>query len=411
MKSNHVGMIKNLAYSFFAYALPTAVLQFVVQPMIAKRIGAEANGQYLTLMSLNFFLVGITASVLNTVRLLQDKRYDEKKIKGDFNIFFLFYVLIIAILMPAGYAYYIKSIRWVDIGLYIAIGWLYLYHDYIFAQYRLKLQYNKILINNVIMVFGYGVGLLVFMLTSKWQFVFICAYLFTFVYDYCNTDYIKEPVRKTFLFNETLGLIIPLTVSSFLGSSVTYFDKLLLYPLLGGTSVSIYNTATIVGKILLMVSAPLSSVFLSYLVHENELKVDLRFKQYATIVALLIVGYATCVIVGDPLTSYLYPDWAFESQKLIPITVAASLFLLLGNCINTVIVRFFKAHLQIVIQSIHLALYLVLSLIGLKTYGLFGFCMGVMISNCIRLILIIVIIFRKPNTLFRTNNNINERRD
>ena len=76
-----------------SFALPTIVLQLIIQPAIANKIGAELNGQYLTLMSFNFFLIGITASVLNTVRLLQNGKYETYRYKGDFNGIYLFYVI------------------------------------------------------------------------------------------------------------------------------------------------------------------------------------------------------------------------------------------------------------------------------------------------------------------------------
>ena len=82
-------IIKNLCLSFLSYAMPTVVLQFVIQPLIASRLGGELNGQYLTLMSLNYFVIGITASVLNTVRMLQQEEYGKKSLVGDFNVFFL----------------------------------------------------------------------------------------------------------------------------------------------------------------------------------------------------------------------------------------------------------------------------------------------------------------------------------
>ena len=91
MRSSIKGVIKNLLFSFFSYALPLAVLQFVIQPIVAKKLGAELNGQYLTLMSANYFLVGITASVLNTVRMLQHDLYQKENCVGDFNIFFLIF--------------------------------------------------------------------------------------------------------------------------------------------------------------------------------------------------------------------------------------------------------------------------------------------------------------------------------
>ena len=246
------------------------------------------------------------------------------------------------------------------------------------------------------MVLGYVVGLLLFFHFLKWQLVFISAYIFSFVYDFSQTDFIREPVCKTPLFNDTIKLLVMLTISSILGSALTYFDKLLLYPMLGGSSVSIYNTASLIGKVLLLISAPMSSVFLSYLVQEDTIINRFRLKHYLSLVIFLILVYAICVIAGFPLTDYLYPNWSKESQQLIPITVAASLFFLLSNCINTVLIRFFKTYLQIILQGIHLAFYLGLSLIGLRFYGLLGFCVGVAASNLVRLLLVIITLRLKP---------------
>ena len=401
MRHKYIEFIKNLGYSFFSFALPTAVLQFVVQPIIANQLGAEENGQYLTLLSLNFFIVGVTATVLNTVRLLQDQKYRENGIAGDFNLIFLMYIVIIVLLMPAGMIYYTKTVNFISIFLYVIIGLLYLYHDYIYAQYRIKLQYNKILISNLILVLGYLIGLLLFMKTLKWYFVYVVSYFLSFVYDYSNTDFIKEPIKKTVLFNETIQILLTLTISNLLSSAITYFDKLLLYPLMGGASVSIYNSAAIVGKMLLMISAPLSSVFLSYLIQENKLKLNFKIKHCILLSVILLGLYVFCVLIGYPLTNLLYPNWSKESQQLIPFVVASSLFLLCGSCMNTILLRFFKTSLQLLIQSIHLLLYIFFSLIGLKLYGLYGFCLGVALSNLIRFIVVGINIIYKPRLFLK----------
>lgn len=375
--------------------MPTAVLQFIIQPIIAKQLGSELNGQYLTLMSLNYFMIGITASVLNTVRLLQQKQYDENNLRGDFNIFFCIYAVFIVIVMPLGYRYYTGSSNPVDLFLFVVISLLYLYHDYIFVQYRLKLQYNKILINNIILVAGYFLGLLAFREIRKWQIVIICAYALGAIYDFFNTDLIREPVRKTPLFQSTLKKTAMLTVSTALSSAITYCDKLLLYPVLGGTSVSVYNTASIVGKMLILVSAPLNSVLLSYIVRVDQLHLKFKKKQIVLFSLGLIAAYCLCVGIGFPLTDFLYPDWASTSQKYIPITVAASLFVFLGNLLNTVVIRFYKASFQVMIQAVNLVIYLLASLLCLHFWSLWGFCIGVAAAGLIKMVMLIVILFTK----------------
>lgn len=387
-------ILKNLFLSFFSFALPTVVLQFLVQPIIAKELGGEINGQYLTLISFNFFIIGLTASVLNMVRMLQNSKYQEEKLCGDFNIFFVFYIFLLLFILPIGYTYYTKIFNFLDIVLYILVGLLYLYHDYIFAEYRLKLQYKKILINNIILTFGYGISLYIFSFyIKKWQVVFIIPYSLSSIFDYFNTSFIKEPIVKTKLFKETSKKLRLLTCSTMLSSSTLYFDKLILYPLMGGISVSIYNTASLVGKILILVSSPLQSVLLSYLVQENDFKMKkITIKQIIVSIFILIIGYFCCLLVGYPFTYLLYPDWALDSQVFIPITVASSIFVLINNLINTIIIRFFNTLYQVIINSVDLIIYVSVALLLLHFYSLIGFCIGVLIANVIKTIILITIL-------------------
>ncbi len=397
-KSKAFDVIKNLFLSFLSYAMPTAVLQFIIQPILASRLGGELNGQYLTLMSLNYLIIGVTASVLNTTRMLQDKEYRERGLVGDFNIFFAVYAAVIIVVIPLGQYLYTGVFDIVEMLLCTVISLLYLYHDYIFAQYRIRMQFNKILINNILLVVGYFLGLGLFFLCGKWQVVVITAYAIGAVFDFFNTDFLREPIKKTPMFKQTLLKLLPLTVSMMLSSAMTYCDKLLLYPLLGGESVSIYNSASIVGKMLLMVSSPLSSVLLSYAIQVDTLKFKMGKKKILLGVAFLIVAYLACVLVGFPLTDLLYPDWADQSQKFIPITVAASLFTLLANVINTIVIRFYKPSFQIVLQCINLAVYLIAALVLWYFFSLMGFCLGVMIAGIVKMLLLaFILLFKKSN--------------
>ena len=217
------------------------------------------------------------------------------------------------------------------------------------------------------------------------------------IYDFVNTDFIREPIHITPLFKTTLSKIGSLTVANSLNSSITYFDKLLLYPILGGASVSIYNTASLVGKILILVSAPLNSLLLSYLVKMDSFNLKTVKRHLWKIVLVLITGYAFCVVIGYPLTSFLYPQWAEQSHIYIPITVAANLFILVGNLVNTILIRFYKTSFQMIVQAFNVTLYLVISLSFLRFWGLLGFSVGVATVAAIKMVVLIFIIIKMDN--------------
>ena len=390
-------ILLNVLYSFVSFAIPTAVLQFVIQPMLAKELGAEINGQYLTIMSAHYFFIGITATVLNHIRLLQQKEYEDSKLCGDFNVILLFYASLSLLFVPGVWFLCSKSLNLTDILLMVVVSWLYLYHDYIFAEYRLNLQYNKILINNILMSVGYVAGYVIFLCSYRWQWIFISAYIIPAVYDWFNTSFIREPLRITRLFPKTVQKVSVLTCSTALGSITSYCDKFILYPILGGTAVSIYYSASIVGKMLLLISSPLNSVLLSYLIKEKSLDRQKFWKRVPILVLLVAALYVGCILVGYPLTKHLYPIWAENAMRYIPLTVAASVFNLIASLVNTVLIRFYNLTYQVIIQIVSLIVYIIFTLSGLLLWGLPGFCIATAASALIKVLILIGVLILNHN--------------
>ena len=152
-----------------------------------------------------------------------------------------------------------------------------IYHDYITVQYRIELKFNKILINNIFLCLGYVIGLILFSnIIMYWQIVFIVAYGITFIYDMLNTNYIREPLKVTPLMRDTLHQYFLLMASTLLTTAVTYGDRLLLYPILDGTSVSVFSSAQLIGKMMQMLSTPITTFVLAYLVRKDEMRITIR---------------------------------------------------------------------------------------------------------------------------------------
>lgn len=373
-------VIVDLIYSTVSYAAPVFCLQFIVQPLIAQILGAEKNGLFLTIIALNYFIVNITATVLHTVRLLSNSKYEEENLKGDFNILWLAFTALNVIIMTVGVISYTNSSNIAEIVLSAAIVVLFMYHDYITVQYRVKLSYNKIFIDNMILCVGYFLGLGFLKLTGYWQFVFIAPYAASAVFNYFNTDFIREPFKITKLFKATSLKYLALAGSVALGTCVNYCDRLILYPLLGGEQVSIFTAASIMGKMLALVSTPLSNVILSYVVKIKDFKI--KFKKIYIVIAVagLIGAYFLMNAVSIPLLNFLYPEYSNESLAYVPLTTVLGLITLLTLISNTLVLRFSKPRWQIIANGTYLSIYFVVSLTLLHFYGLYGFCVGNIIA-------------------------------
>ena len=396
------GIIKNFFENTVAYALPVLLQQFVVNPVIAKQLGAEKNGLFLALIALNYFIVNITASVLVNTRLLRKKEYEEKNIVGDFNVFILAFAIINSIVIIIGTIFYMGVDATVlDVVLSVIVAILFLYQNYIIVQYRAELRFKNILVNSLILCVGYLIGLFILCnLFPYWQIVFIIPYSMTFVYDWLHTDYIKEPVIISPLFNNTLKKYIVLLGSTLLTTLVTYGDRLLLYPLMDGTSVSVLSSAQLIGKMMQMISTPLATFFLAYLVNSQKNMFSLKAKQVVVIVGGVLVIYFFSIVISKPMLKYLYPSWASDSLQYVSLTAANGVLHMIGVITNVVLLKYCHSKWQLVKSGVYLFAYMIFSFSLLKVMGLRGFCIGNIIASTINVFIIIIVLLKKRIIVF-----------
>ena len=392
-KQKIISLALNFIKNLMAYALPVAVLQFIIQPGIADKVGSEKNGLIATIMALNYFVTSVTAGIIMQTRLLQNEKYEKEGLVGDYSIILTTMAVVNSTVMTVGtWLYMGASANPMDIAFCVILGLLFLIHDYVVVQYRIELNFTKILISNIILCVGYAVGILVFWLAvPQWQIVYIIAYGICEIYDLSNTSCWREPFRRTKLFTETLKKYAVLAGANLLSYLVSYGDRLILYPLTDGTSVTILTCAEIMGKMLMLLSTPLTGFLLSYMVKEDKISLNIGAKYWLFIIAGLGVCYGLCYLVSIPLLYLLYPDWAHLSMQYVPLTTLNSLIQLIAHVANVIVVRFCKSRWQVVINGAYLAIYLVMSLTLLYFFGLMGFVIGNIIASVAKLAIIAII--------------------
>lgn len=379
-----------------AYALPVVFQQFIIYPMIARKLGSEANGLFLSLLALNYFAINVTASVLVNVRMIQHEKYEKEGYKGDYNVMLLCFAAVNILLIVFGSCFYSNGrVSCIDLFLSMIVVLLFLFHDYIYVQYRIELKFNKILVNNVLICAGYIIGLLaIYFVAPYWQFVFIAAYLLTFVYDMFNTTYIREPIKITPFFTDTVKQYFVLMGATLLNITVTYGDRLLLYPLLDGTSVSIFSSAQLIGKMMQMLSTPIASFVLAYLVKEQEIHIRIKLKYIMLGSVTLIALYVGCIIVSYPMIRFLYPAWAEESLEYVGLTAINGIVLMICTIANVFVLKFCNNKYQIIKSTVYLISYLGLSFSLARIIGLWGFCLGNFIASVCQLVFLIYVLLK-----------------
>lgn len=388
-------MKKKIIYDAFlnivASSLPLIALQLLILPVVGSVLGDAQYGLIITLVSLTTLLSHPFGNVLNNIRLLQNDNYDEKKYCGDFNILLVCCIIINSIIMIVGTIYYDNEYSIISILLVVMISIFTLAREYFIVAFRIKLDYKAILMNNVILGIGYLLGLGIFHLFGYWQFIYIIGSISSLSYIMNKTNLIHEGFKRTPLFKDTTYKSLVLFLSVFMKTALSYADKLVLFPLLGPRAVSIYYTATILGKLITRIITPVSGVMLSYFAKMKKFKMK-DFIQILSLTAIVgVIGYVISILISEPILKFLYPNWANESLNLIYITTATTIFGVMSSVIHPIVLRFNNVNWQLLISGSNLVVSVIAVILLFNMFGLYGFCLGLLVANVIKLLIMISI--------------------
>ena len=386
--------IKDLAYSFLAYALPTMVLQFAVQPLIAARVDADANGLFLSLYNAIKLCISVLIAPLANARLLHKKNcIEDRSWDKGYNMLLGIVALLASGIMIAFSLFYrgVSASAWDYLRL-IAVTVLLCAHDFYYIAFRVEINYKNILIDNALIVLGYGAGLALFWQFGCWEYVFISGYAIGTLFVLCKTDIWRAGIGFKAIKN-VLPKYMPLCAASGLGRATTYCDRLLIYPVIGGYAVSVYNAAAVVSKIISIVTVPVRNVLLSYIVDKD--KIEIKKKQLQKIAVLTLVAvlpiFGCFYFASAVFCKLLYPQYFADALQYVPYILGAMILDTGAAALNVVLMRFSKASLQIWTAVVKITIYLasIFLLTGLLEMGLLGFCLAILFADGARFILVL----------------------
>lgn len=384
-----VDMLLNIV----ATAIPTFVLQLLLLPLLSRHMTDDDYGLLVTILSLINVIPATMGNTLNNIRLIigGDQKPGEEK-----NYNYLLFVMIIVnlIIVSVFLLSYDKNHKILSIVLTLLLSALYLLREYHIVAFRIDINYKNIMISNLILVVGYGIGYLVFRASGDWQFLYIFGLLISLIYIFKHSRLWKEPYSRDRSFKHICGQTLLLMISSFLARVTTYADKLFIFPILGGTAVSIYYAATLFGKVVSMIITPVSSVMLSYLSKIKKKNDNLFNTALISSLIVCVVGYFFGIVVSRPILGLLYPQFVYEAMQYIWLTTGSMVLSALITIINPFVLKFFDMKWQIVISGTYVLIYIVLTMSLLYSMGLLGFCFGTLLANGIKLCFMLLIYYR-----------------
>jgi O-antigen/teichoic acid export membrane protein len=386
-------IIFDVILNMLATLIPMFALQFIILPQVALKISADSYGQLLAIIAFMYLSASSFGSVLNNSKLIHYKRYDELKIQGDFNIILVIFLVSNAIIMILGLLYYGKSLNVLTNISLVLISSILLFNTYASVEFRIKLNFKNILMNSIMLFFGYLIGFALFLFTGYWSLIYLCGLGLNILFLIYKTSIWRENYSKTPLFRSTFKEVIMLLGSGILVSLGAYVDKLIIFPLLGGAAVSIYYAATILGKTIALAIGPITGVLLSYLAHMKKFSSN-NFKFLLLISSIIgFIGYWSVILVSEPLLSLIYPQYVEDAIQYIPVTTLSIILTIISSVINPVLLKFSSAKWQMFINGLYMLIYVPLSMYLLSLHGLMGLCIGILIANFIKLLTMITTYF------------------
>ena len=199
-----------------------------------------------------------------------------------------------------------------------------------------------------------------------------------------KTDIIFEKPGIGTHFKYCVKDVFTLSGSTVLARLINYADKILIYPIMGGTAVAIYYAATLLSKVVSLVITPINSVVLTYLTKYKN-KPDSIFRW--TVVSgsiVCLIGYFATIMVSKPLLTILYPNYVDEAMKYIYITSISIVVSVLTTIITPFVLKFCDTTWQVIINIITTVVYICVSLTLVSSLGLTGFCVGVLTANLVK---------------------------
>lgn len=382
--------------------IPVAVIQLFVYPQVAKTVSADEYGLLQSMISLVYLLGATFGDALCSTRLILQQKYVQSKIEGDFNRLNGFNVVILGIVTPiiVTFIYGIDDV--VEVVLFTLILLLSYICSYAVVRYRLKIDYTQIFLNHCIGALGYFVGYFLFCLTKRWEFIFFTYFVFRMIHYLYKSELIKESFSRTSLFRDTWNSFLGISISAFLGKALNYFDKMILYPILGGEMVSVYYTANILGKLVVQIISPFTNVILTYL--SSKKGISKKTWNICLIYGGIFsfISYFLCIFVSRPLILILYPQWAEQALAYVPVTAASLCISSYAGFLYPFTLKIMDSRFQILISASGLVSYILLVFILYKENGLSGCCWAMVISNMIRLMLMVFLTLR----IYRTKRSL-----
>ena len=271
--------------------------------------------------------------------------------------------------------------------LFVAMAFRY-YAD---VAYKITLNYRRYFCYYLFMSVGYGVGAVLVYFTGVWPLGLLMGELFGVLYAYIwGRTLRRRALHISPAWRHTFRIILVLCLSEGIAQLIFNTDRLMLKILIDASAVTIYYLATLVGKTVSMVTAPLNGVLIGYLARYGG-KLTKRMMHGILLASVAVVALFTgvCVVGGYIMLWLLYPAEMDAVKPYLFIGSLGQVIYFVTGIVTVILIRFGKKFYQVIINGAFGISFFGFGIPFTVSYGIQGFAVAMVISCSVRFALAI----------------------
>ena len=387
--SDNKRKIRDLCLSIGATAVLNIVIQFALYPYLERNLGEEKYGVALSILSLVAILAGTLGTSANYSRMVVST--DVEHSNGDYNLLLLVSSAICGV-CGIFYLRYLGIVTVFPAVLFVVLTVLTALRYYSDVGFRMKADFVRYMLYYVMISVGYLIGMTVYRMSGEWMTALIVGEAFGILFVvFFGTIYRKSVLKPSKNFSLVVKSMGFLVLSTLIENLTLNADRLLLMVLSGGVAVTVYYVASLFGKVVAMLSVPINSIIISYLVkYEGGLTRKFWTVAISAISALGAIAFGGCVLVSPFFLKVLYPDVYPEAAGYIAPAILGQIFYFTSGILLVILLRFRGEKKQFFFNLGYLVEFVIIVFVGTWQGGLDGFVYASLVANAIRFFAVIL---------------------
>ncbi len=375
----------DLCMSVGAVVVFNAVIQLFIYPFIADRLGNEGFGQVRAMMALVSILAGSLGVSANYSRMMTDAKIHPS---NSAYVYILLGGSFVCAGLGIAYMSALGAFSIVGALLFATLIMLTAFRYYSDVDFRLKTDFFGYMMFYLAVSLGYATGIAVYYFTQQWFLAFIVgeAVGIAFVVIKGNI-YKKAFARPDGSFGGVAKSMSFLLSSNLMENLTLNADGLVLVLFCDEEAVAIFYTASLLGKVIAMLSAPLNSIVISHIIKSN-VRLDRRFWLIAlgAVSALGALAFGACVLVSPIFMRIFYPALYGAVKGYVAPAILGQIFYFISGILLVALLKFNGEKRQFLINASYCAEFFIIVTGLTAIYGLSGFIYGTLIANAIRFV-------------------------